>query len=917
MDVTHEPPASRKPNIALAFVAFLLLFGALGLLILEVVKGIRQPKSIPPAERVAKERMKQVNTPDFGWFPYQHDPIFGWEHDDEGWLLEDESTQDIASPGASEGAPGEIVAAKHNLHIELRNEEERKSALAVPVHFPTPTTIFRNNSVALTHRMVGVRFIAYDVYIPKECPGFSGCLFFMKDKGGLWYQARSPAALVPGHWTTVTADIRGGSPDVTPLGHLGQWDDNQASQIKMIGITFYGDKDFSGKVLVANFRGWMRPPRFISMVDQINGNAPNNEPIASNHAAELAKLGKSAASFKDDALRVLNFRTEPDAPAGDSAQSAPSSPPMVRKFETFTVCFELNRQVDNPFDPDKADITCMVTTPSGQNLEHIGFWYQDYDRTDRFSGDELKPMGRPEWRIRITPREEGTYKYALSIKLGNEPPLILPAREFCCIPSENKGFIRVSQKDPRFFEFENGEFFYPIGHNLHSPVDIRCWKEIFKQEPPAGRGLNMYSDFFAKMEQNGENTAEVWMASWWLGIEWTQKWSDYYGAGRYSLQHAWKLDAVAEMARQHGISLHLVLDNHGKFSSYCDWEWNNNPYNSILSAGGVANAQEMFTNATTKNWQKNKLRYIAARWGASPQIMGWELVSEYDLVGDRGATEWEARSKFHKSPTLKAWAREMINHIRKCDVYGHPVTIHYATDFQWIDVQLAITPFFDYVVTDAYRHIAKRYTRCAADMQAWATQNLAANNATKPFWITEYGGDNMAAPQPALEADVQCGMWATWMTDGAGVPLFWWYDFIDRKNLYGYYLGFANYVKGEDRRGIKGIMAPLPVLSGTASAGLAGTMYRWNKGAYGWIYNDAAMYMMPAPGESPKHDGVTSAIPELDAGQYQVEYWDCSTGKIVSSEVKDVAAGAALPLKFPAFTINVAVKVKANNSGKK
>ena len=892
MDVSNDQ-SKKSLNLPAALLALLLLGGALALLGRDLLKTQQQASPEAPAIVYANKAIGEAQDPKAGWFPNMLEPIYNFEQGDQGWALEDETSQ-LAVPVVSEDKP------HSGLSVSGDRASEGKSSLAIPVHFPSPATIFRKNITP--PRMQGVRMIAYDIMVPKECPGFTGCLFFMKDKHGLWYQARSQAALVPGKWTTVTADIRGGSRDVTPLGHLGQWDDNQATQIQTIGITIYGDKKFDGNVYLDNFRGFLRAERFARVVSQVNGQDPQAAPIAPDRAAKLLELKAQAEAYKDRPLQVINFRTEPGAAEGES------SPPLVRKYETMTVRFELSREVDNPFDPDKADITCDVTSPSGQTAQHIGFWYQDYDRADRFNGDQVKPMGRPEWRVRISPREEGTYKYKLTCKLGTEV-LELPERTFCCIPSGGRGFIKVSQKDPRFFEFDNGDFFYPIGHNLHSPVDIRCWKEVFHQEPPAGRGLHMYADYFDKMQKNGENTAEVWMASWWLGIEWTGEWTEYYGAGRYSLQHAWKLDTLLEMAHQHGMSIHLVLDNHGKFSSYCDWEWENNPYKSRGDGPGVATAQEMFSNPATMKWHENKLRYIAARWGADPAILGWELVSEYDLVGDRGRSDWEARRIFHRSPTLKAWANRMITHIRKCDPYDHPVTIHYATDYQWIDVDLAKTPIFDYVVTDAYRDLAKRYTQCAIDMERWNTATLASGNIIKPFWITEYGGQNMAGRPPALESDIACGIWATWMTDGAGTPLFWWYDLIDRNSLWGYYRGFNNYIKGEDRRGIKGACIPLPT-SGPTAGQLLSYSYRWENGAYGWVYNDQAMMSMPAPTERVRHEGIETNLPGLTPGKYTIEYWDCYEGKIVSTEKAEVAAGTPLHLKFPGFTVSEAFKVK-------
>lgn len=845
---------------------------------------LRLPAGQPEDEAVQLARIH-------GWYPHLKQPIFSWEEGLEEWHLETDTRAGASQQGSGKAsADPEKTAAGSVLQASQAMARHGRCSLQIPVHFPDPVTV---NGPA--KNLKGVRFIAYDVFLPAAARGYVGCLFFLKDKDGRWYQARSRAPLRAGTWTTVTADIRGGSPDVEPLGHTGQWDENQASRVSLIGMTFHGDQPFQGSVFVDHFRGWMRANRFLQQTqpERLAG-------MSESQRRELTPFVEAAQGVREDPVKFLNVRTQPATVWGENGVL-----PRVGLFDSFMVRFDLNREIRNPFDPSEADLVVEVVTPSSKTIKTHAFWYQDYEIQPRFAAEKLIPVGRPEWRVRFAPRETGTYRLRLSVALnGGAQRIQGPEVRFEAIPSDRKGFVRVSKANPYFFEFENGEFFYPIGHNVHTPTDIRCWDKIFKADPPLQRGLSMYEDMFPKMAANGENVAEVWMASWWLGIEWTTRWPHFHGPGRYSLERAWMLDRLMDLARANGLLIHLVLDNHGKISAWCDDEWAWNPYNRSTEPGGwLGDADAFFTDAKAREWYNRRLRYIGARWAADPAILGWEMVSEFDLTGSRGG------SKTYCSEAGREWARAAAQTMRAFDPYDRPIGNHYSTNYTRVDRPLMDGPPFDYVATDAYRNIGGATDRTSCLTLVHETdRHFSSYSNKKPFWVTEYGGHPLGSTFLGLEADLHAGMWSSWMTHAVGAPLLWWYDVIDQRNLYRHFQGFSRYAQGEDRRSLDGRCSNVSMQGATRD--LMGIQYTWAHGAYLWVGNAQAMAEWPEEGQYPKHQGVQVVIPDLAAGAYRVEFWDTLAGQIKGTQMKELKANETLNLDLPPFEIDVAIKVK-------
>jgi hypothetical protein len=97
------------------------------------------------------------------------------------------------------------------------------------------------------------------------------------------------------------------------------------------------------------------------------------------------------------------------------------------------------------------------------------FFMQPYERVERMRSGRtqawLYPAGMPVWRARFAPVLIGPYSARVECSDANgtrrSPPVA-----FQCTPSANRGFVRVSRSDSRYFEFSEGQPFFPIGQNL-------------------------------------------------------------------------------------------------------------------------------------------------------------------------------------------------------------------------------------------------------------------------------------------------------------------------------------------------------------------------------------------------------------------------------------------------------------------
>jgi len=375
------------------------------------------------------------------------------------------------------------------------------------------------------------------------------------------------------------------------------------------------------------------------------------------------------------------------------------------------------------------------------------------------------PEGKPEWRVRFTPTEVG--QWSVKLRADAEGKTVQSeSRSFTVTSSDSPGFVRVSPDDPHYFQFDNGKAFFPIGHDVPWRLaDVRA--------------------YFPKMAAAGENATYFILCPWDLSIEWPT-------LGQYDLERAAQLDRVFDAARENGIYIKLSFDIHDALRR--DRMWAQNPY-SVERGGPCAGPADYFTSDRAWDFYRKRARYIAARWGYSPNLMAWEPVAELD-----GGTELDGKPgwRYPDRPGSEGLSRDLARFLERLARYLKTVdpndrlfTTSYGSDVS--DPRHWALPQVQYIQIHCYN-----VPDIGLALGNW-TRKLTSE-FRKPMMVTEFGWDSREVDRSVDPEGVGLhnGIWATTTTGAAGAALNWWWERIDALDLYRQYPPLKAFVEGVD-----------------------------------------------------------------------------------------------------------------------
>jgi len=204
------------------------------------------------------------------------------------------------------------------------------------------------------------------------------------------------------------------------------------------------------------------------------------------------------------------------SPLIHSVQTNSSSYPggTIPRYEKFEITFQVDTNAQNlqlPYDaappagiPPEIGITVdALFTPDNWQTVYTqpAFYYQEFEDQVKSNREWFYPTGNYSWKVRFAPTQAGDWQYRLVAQDASGPSQT-DAATFSVGPSSRSGFVRVSQTDARYFEFENGVYFPGLGYNMN-------FNHISWNNPVLDN-----QDNFQIMAENGIQLARIWLSQW-------------------------------------------------------------------------------------------------------------------------------------------------------------------------------------------------------------------------------------------------------------------------------------------------------------------------------------------------------------------------------------------------------------------
>lgn len=407
---------------------------------------------------------------------------------------------------------------------------------------------------------------------------------------------------------------------------------------------------------------------------------------------------------------------------------------------------------------------------------------------------------------------------------------------------------------------------------------------------PTGWETGQFTPLFRAARDSGEKLVRIHL---------TNGMAPHAAAGEIDEAWARRWEQVFDQARADGL---YVLPVFGVWADWNDgsrgetWHgWETNPYNAAKGGVGRVPAEILGDTVCRRQWLQ-WLEALVVRWRDRPEIVGWEVFSELDLVS--GATE-------------AAGVEFMVNAaavVRQADPRHRPVTASLAGINEW--PQLFASNAVDLVQVHPYANLPRYKGELSALILDCVRARLARYG--KPVLIGESGLDSRP-PQgtlvqaPGAPIEINHALWAALVSGAAVGRMLWWEDGYDqysgldlRTAVQDASAPVARFAAAVDFTGFR----PVAV---TMSEGVKGAVLGNDRCLVGW-FKDARCVPPDWPVQSLEAQSVTLNV--AGAAAWHVEFTDPRSG-LVTGQADAQPQEGRLALSLPAFSGSIAFKLTA------
>ncbi len=262
---------------------------------------------------------------------------------------------------------------------------------------------------------------------------------------------------------------------------------------------------------------------------------------------------------------------------------------------------------------------------------------------------------------RFTPTMPGVYKYSLCLEDESE---VLSG----CFEAVHKktgdvsGYVEISKNDSRYFAYDDGSCFVPIGVALTDPEmhEAPKGKGYFKKDGKEYRGIitREYRRIIKRMSENGANLLKIRVSD--NVFDARTEFPECYNYAAFAL-----LDKVIEECRSYGIKILLTFDcfrryNHDGKAGLC--------MRYRKTGREVMDVTDyMRTTEFCEEWLRDLKGYIY-RYGNDPVIFAFELFDEMDRIEGLSMEDIENFTNYVIPHISRSMPRTMIiNSLSRCD----------------------------------------------------------------------------------------------------------------------------------------------------------------------------------------------------------------------------------------------------------